>query len=108
MPDAVTLRGIEVDVSANTLCLLLGQGMAATSERVPATIDIGTGGRLLGVELPRSYISVMEPEAGTEHLARSAEVEVTVERERERGTPVAVTIPRRGAGYEITYPSGNQ
>lgn len=108
MPDAVTLRGIEVDVAANTLCLLLGEGEATTAERVPATIDIGTGGRLVGVELPRGYIDVMEPEADTEHLTRSAEVEVVVERERESGVAVAVTVPRRGAGYEITYPSGNQ
>jgi hypothetical protein len=108
MADMTTVRGIEVDVSANTLCLLLEGGEAATSERVPATIDIGTGGRLVGVELPSVYVDVMEAEAGTEHLTRSAAAEVVVDRAGEGGPPVAVTVPRRGAGYEITYPSGNQ
>lgn len=106
MPDTVTLRGIEVDVAANTLRLLVGEGTATATERVPATIDIGTGGRLVGVELPGAYIDVMEPESGTEHLTRSAEIAVTVE--REGGAAIAVTVPRRGDGYEITYPSGNQ
>lgn len=109
MPDGGTLRGIEVDVAANTLCLQLGgEGRAELTERVPATIDIGTGGRLVGVELPMGYVEVMEPEAGTEHLTRSAAAEVVVARERGSGVPVTVTVPRRGAGYEITYPSGNQ
>lgn len=108
MPDAVALRGIEVDVAANTLRLLLGdeEAGAVTVER--ATVDIGTGGRLIGVELPAGYIDVMEPEAGTEHLTRSAAAEVTVERAGTGGAAQAVTLPRRGAGYEITYPSGNQ
>ena len=73
MRDAVTLRGIEVDVAANTLCLMVGEGTPVAAERVPATIDIGTGGRLIGVELPTGYIDVMEPEAGTDHLTRSAD-----------------------------------
>lgn len=108
MPDRPRLRGIEVDLAANTLRLRLGDGRApaGTVERVPATIDIGAGGRLVGVELPAGYVEVMEPEAGTEHLTRSAEAEVVVE--REGSATVAVTLPRRGAGYEITYPSGNQ
>jgi hypothetical protein len=109
MPDGPTLRGIEVDVLANTLCLQLGEeGSVELIEQVPATIDIGTGGRLVGVELPTGYVEVMEPEAGTEHLTRSASAEVAVARERGSGVPVTVTLPRRGAGYEITYPSGNQ
>lgn len=108
MPEPTTLRGIEVDVAANTLSLMLGEASTTATERVPATIDVGTGGRLIGVELPSAYIDVMEPETGTEHLIRSVEVEVSVEREREGGAAVAVTVPRRGAGYEITYPSGNQ
>lgn len=108
MPEVATLRGIEVDVAANTLSLLLGEATTTATERVQATIDIGTGGRLIGVELPCGYIDVMEPEAGAEHLTRSADAEVTVERERAGGAAVAVTVPRRGTGYEITYPSGNQ
>lgn len=108
MPDTMDLRGIEVDVAANTLRLLLGEGETSVSEQVPATIDIGAGGRLIGVELSSGYIDVMEPERGTEHLTRSAAATVEVGRAGEGGLPVAVTVPRRGAGYEVTYPSGNQ
>ncbi len=108
MTDAATLRGIEIDVAANTLMLLLGEAEATISELVPATIDIGTGGRLIGVELPSGYVDVMEPETGTEHLTRSASAEVRVGRAGEGGSLAQVTLPRRGAGYEITYPSGNQ
>lgn len=104
------LRGIEVDLAANTLELRFGESGAAPEviADVPATVDIGTGGRLIGVELAAGYVEVMAPEPGTDHLTRSAEVAVSVARERGSGELVAVTVPRRGAGYEITWPSGNQ
>jgi hypothetical protein len=110
MPEAPHLRSIEVDLAANTLRLALADGDAAdiTSETLPATIDVGVGGRLHGVELAEGYVDVMPPEAGAEHLTRSAIATVTVERERGSGMLATVIVPRRGAGYEITWPSGNQ
>ncbi|HYH11136.1 MAG TPA: hypothetical protein VD789_02185 [Thermomicrobiales bacterium] len=109
MPDAVILRSLEVDLATNSLRLVLvesTEGRSIETLYETATIDIGTGGRLVGVELPDGYVDVMPPEPGTEHLIRSSMAEVGVE--RAGGEAVALVVPRRGAGYEITYPSGNQ
>lgn len=100
------LASIEVDLGANTFRLLLAGETGLAPGETPATIDIGAGGRLLAVELPALAIDVMPPDAGTEHLARSAAAVARVERAEEGA--VAVVLPRRGEGYEITYPSGNQ
>lgn len=75
-----------------------------------ATIDVGEQGRVLSIEVegmpghPTLLIDV-EPPAGD--LIRTASVTVTVERAGD-GSLQSVVLPRRGAGYEITYPSGNQ
>jgi hypothetical protein len=110
MADPARLRAIDVDLAANTLCLRFNDAAPAREvvEDVPAIIDIGAGGRLIGIELAAGYVDVMPPEPGTEHLTRSAETEVAVAREQGSGALASVTVPRRGAGYEITYPSGNQ
>lgn len=111
MRDGTRLRSLEVDLTTNTLRLLLSEsgGEEAThTERLPATIDVGAGGRLLGVELESGYVDVMPAQAGTEHLMRSARVEIAVEMGEGSNQPVALVIPRSGAGYEITWPSGNQ
>lgn len=110
MPE-LTLRSIDIDLAANTLRLALTEPdaeQATTTVEAEATIDIGTGGRLMGVELPDLYVDVMPPEPGTEHLIRSATATIGIERAGEGATPCALVIPRRGDGYEITYPSGNQ
>lgn len=109
MPDTVTLRSLEVDLNTNSLRLGVGEPIEGEEVRTTsetATIDIGTGGRLVGVELPGGYVDVMSPEPGTDHLIRSSEAEVLVERSGQ--TIVTLVVPRLGAGYEITYPSGNQ
>ena len=106
-----TLHAIDIDLAANTLLLVVREpGEAAPVERSPAeaTIDIGTAGRLIGVEGGDLYLDVMPPESGTEHLIRSVTARVTVEREAASGSLLAIVVPRAGEGYEITYPSGNQ
>ena len=109
MPDSLELLALEVDLATNTLRLVLdADAKEAASESEAATIDIGTGGRLVGVELAGGYIDVMPPEPGTDHLIRSADARIEVERERGSGAITALVVPRHGAGYEITYPSGNQ
>ena len=109
MADISTLRSLEVDLGTNTLRLVIGEsgeGDALRTSTESATIDIGASGRLIGVETADRYIDVMSPELGTEHLIRSTRAEIDVERVGER--PVTLIVPRLGAGYEITYPSGNQ
>jgi hypothetical protein len=109
MAEPAPLREIAVDLTANTLRLSFRDGtVSGETDAEPATIEVGTGGRLVGIELAAGYVDVMEAEPGTEHLTRRAAAEVAVERERGSGALVAMTLPRRGAGYEITYPSGNQ
>lgn len=103
--------GIEIDLGANTLVLkLTDDATSPDTDTVPtdAVIDVGVGGRLIGVELSDSYVPVMEPEPGTEALVRSADVQVGVAHDRSSRQIRAITVPRGGAGYEITYPSGNQ
>lgn len=103
---------------------------------VPAVIDIASEGRLLGVELsfaglsldPASamqlwlrrvtapspilidgdtaYIELSSfPEDGS-HVTRSVAIDAVVQ--VLDGFVVAVDVPRRGHGYEISYPSGNR
>jgi hypothetical protein len=82
------------------------------SVRVAATIDVGEGGRLLGVETP----DLTEPGAAdpfflplsrASGLSRSAEAMATVTLD-DAGRVLAIETPRRGPGYEISWPSGNR
>lgn len=121
MPGAEAVpRRICVDAARSTLEVTLGEDAdpGGTGRELVAcrvTIDIGERGRLLGVEVeppgsPGSG-SAVEPlyiaiEAGGGGLARSAEGMATAT--LLRGELVALSLPRRTAGYEITYPDGNQ
>ncbi|HEV2107752.1 MAG TPA: hypothetical protein VGR16_05775 [Thermomicrobiales bacterium] len=73
-------------------------------------VDVGEGGRLLSIEVEMArgtdplFIDI-DPPSGT--LSRTAVASITVETGI-AGTVSAITLPRRGHGYEITYPSGNQ
>jgi hypothetical protein len=94
-----------------------------------AILDIGEGGRLIGVEFParnaelnhwhddpatspfvtqdpgdRAYIQITPGDTGT---TRSTSIRVTAEYDSANHL-TAIVIPRRGHGYEISYPSGNQ
>lgn len=108
----LAVRGIEIDLRANTLRLDFGaprEGRSTDPESwQPASIDIGVGGRLLGVDLNGQYVPVMEPEPGTEALVRSASVQVGVVCDGGSKRIASIIIPRKGEGYEITFPSGNQ
>ncbi len=108
----LTLTSIEIDLERNLLRLNIETAPDGL-DREPAfggsaSIDIGTGGRLLGVDLGDRYVPVMPPGPDTEAMVRSAYAEVEIVREGETREPVSITVPRRGAGYEIAYPSGNQ
>ena len=123
----------------NTLRLTLDieQGRSVARLDLPGYVDVGEGGRLVGVEvLPaegvdlgqvlagwvadpvaRDYVAVDDGSAyvtlsvpvdgdGREE-ARAARATLAAELDESRRL-VALSIPRRGAGYEISYPSGNQ
>jgi hypothetical protein len=107
---------ISIDLKANTLCIPLPAGVdAAALDGIRlGTLDIGSKGRLLGIELGPFYLSVMDAEPGHDDLVRSADVPVTVSMIDMNGTNsgtasrFGVTFKRAGGSYEITYPSGNQ
>ena len=104
------------------------------SQHVPGIIDIADGGRLVGLELTppegisatdwmsrwvgdpvaREWVTIeddgrvyIQLTTGDERHVRSTPL--TLIAELESGSRLrAVGIPRRGDGYEISYPSGNQ
>lgn len=123
-----------VDTNQNILRLVLREPAASVETRaVPAILDVGEGGRLLGIELDITLSGSAMPPIASEHTAAAANPESgplyiplasTVEegstghvRSAEAtaqlltdadGVLCEVRVPRRGVGYEITYPSGNR
>ena len=102
----------------------------AVWEMRPATVDIGEAGRLLGVEIDLSTAperakpwttdspppGEFDPTTGSlyvaldsrvDRLARTATATARAGIDRD-GRLMRVEIPRRGEGYEISFPSGNQ
>ena len=102
---------LEVDLPRNMIVLTLEQDDGGTTCSTPARLDVGAGGRLLGLDLGRplpgvtedGYIELFPPLTSD---VRTAPVELLVT-ERD-GRVTRLDLPRRGEGYEITYPSGNQ
>jgi hypothetical protein len=99
--DLPKVTQVTVDLRRNVLVLELSAPLG--HEAATATIDIGALGRLIGVEVGESYLSISDPVPGSELQGRS----VTI------GLPVAspdraIVLPRRGADWEISFPSGNQ
>jgi len=115
-----------LDPGRNLLILCLSGGEPVGPARpAAATIDVGEGGRLLAVEVavdaapsgaglspsvsfdPVTSMLTIELGRQTEGFVRSASARVGLVVDG-RGVVLAVELPRRGAGYEITYPSGNR
>lgn len=99
-----------LDLPRNAIEIRLAEPAPGAARRfVRATVDVGESGRLLGVELalgggePR-YVPV---EPGRGELARSAAATVAVARTAD-GEIATIELPRRGADYELSYPSGNR
>jgi uncharacterized protein YuzE len=122
----------------NTLRLTLDheEGPVQTETVLPGLIDVGEGGRLVGVEVRAGdaadlsrileswltdpvasefvaagedavYITLSTAEKGTpDEQLRTAEATFLAELDAS-GNLVALSIPRRGHGFEISYPSGN-
>lgn len=76
-----------------------------------ATIDIGTRGRLLAIDLedpdgnPMLTISIDDPTAADRAIIRSARIPVTVSLD---AATLAIVFSRHGDAYDISWPSGNQ
>lgn len=104
----VYATNIAIDLRANTLSIQLpskiGNSLIGIDQ---GTIDIGANGRMLGIELGDTYVSVMDAEPGRDDLVRSAVIPVTISTPP-ISTETGITFRRTGSTWEISYPSGNQ
>lgn len=119
---------ILIDLRRNTLQLILSESPVGQPRRqaVPAVLDIGEAGALIGIELqPGRDLALALPEGNlaaeadrhdagylglaesSTPLARSASLTVDVLAD-EHGLIREITIPRRTESYEISFPSGNR
>lgn len=135
--DGAAPMTIDFLADRNALRLVVRPPLAAATGGFPttATLDVGGGGRLLGLEISVAadpalagpwrdndapataaydaaaavlFMPVMPPPAGLD-TAYPRTVGATVRLlTDDRGGLVAIEIPRRGHGYEIAYPSGNR
>lgn len=102
---------IEIDLRWNMIAVILGDpdvpvGPDAGAEQA-GLLDVGAGGRLVGLEVGDHYVGISDALAGTEHLTRSVAVPLWVNRAPD-GSLAAVLFGRSGNRYEISFPSGNQ
>lgn len=130
--DATPTFAILLDLPANLLRFQFGQHPGGTRTiTAPAIIDIGEAGKLIGVEAtlvdtgsitappipPDAPLDITTDAFGlaftftgqhaTSGLSRAAETTVTIAVGPD-GTLRELAVPRRGEGYEITWPSGNR
>jgi hypothetical protein len=101
---------IVVDTARNELWFELGADSGAGEVMTaPADLDIGERGRLLSLEIhlhqqtPQTIVidDRPDPYARTAHIT----VRCTIAPD---GSLTRVAVPRRGPGYELSYPSGNE
>ncbi len=107
MIETMNVTGITVDLRRNVLLLHLdgtetGTGaLDVTDQR--GMLDVGANGWLIGVEIGDRYFPIADVAPGTEHLVRSREAPILLSNE-----DGVIVVPRRGHGYELSFPSGNQ
>ena len=99
--DPPTVTQVMVDVRRNVLVFDLDGPLDHDVDQ--ATIDIGTLGRLIGIELGDTYLPISDPVPGGELHGRSVTIVLPV-----AAGSRSIVIPRRGVDWEISFPSGNQ
>jgi hypothetical protein len=102
MKQEPTVRQVLVDPRRNTLTLILDRPLDDAGTR-PAIMEVGAFGRLHGLEIDGSYLTISDPEPDTTFLVREIALAATV-------SPGGgeVILGRRGPGWEVSFPSGNQ
>jgi hypothetical protein len=95
---------VVIDLAANAIRLRVPGFPTTEQSTASATLDVGSNGRLIGLEIGERYIEVMDQPDIEDPYVRSARIDVSISPD----APPLISIPRRGAGYEITYPSGNE
>lgn len=108
MDDVLTPTALTVDLRRNTIDIAIDAPETGGGEAPERhLLEMGVRGRLLGIELDDAYLMVCAPSDEDAGLVREIEVEVGIRRDP-AGRVAQVSVPRHGAGYEITFPSGNQ
>lgn len=97
-----TATRIKLELATNTLRLTVEPPIPLRGT-YPALLDLTTRGRLLGIELDDHYVSLGDVEQFSSIQSRTAEISVEVQN---GGSDVIV--PRRGIGWEVSYPIGNR
>lgn len=109
MAETLIPVSLTVDLGRNAIEIATGHDAgnlpAGATERRP--LEMGVRGRLLGIDFGDAYLAICQPEEADLALARTVDADVMVARDA-AGRIGRVSVPRRGAGYEITFPSGNQ
>lgn len=115
MDDVLAPRSLTVDLGRNTIEITTGPAGAevgtdpaegeVTTEHRP--LEMGVRGRLLGIDFDDAYLMVCPAGDDDAGVTRTVTAALTVRRDTARRIQ-QVSVPRRGAGYEITFPSGNQ
>ncbi|MGC4108326.1 MAG: hypothetical protein QM753_18550 [Thermomicrobiales bacterium] len=107
-----TTIGIDFRANALTVSASVSSGSHDGEEFADiATIDIGTRGRLLAIDLedpagdPLLTVSIDEPTATDRAIMRSARISVRVASGAET---LSIVFSRHGETYDISWPSGNQ
>ena len=93
---------VTLDLATHSLQLALDSSLGLRGSQ-PATLDLATRGRLLGLEVGDRFIVLGDAAAIDQSLTRSVTVTVEVADDGR-----VVTLPRSGPGWEIAFPSGNR
>jgi hypothetical protein len=113
---------IGIDLRANTLTVTapvpadtMPLGGADAEESRYGIIDIGTQGRLLGIELEfgagHLSVSIADPTAADAAVLRSARIPLSAALRRDAAGSdgvLSIVFSRHGERYDISWPSGNQ
>lgn len=97
-------EAVVIDLASNAIRVRVPGFPGEPGSGREALLDVGANGRLIGLEVGEWYISVMDLPGADDPYVRSAGVRVDISPD----SPPSISIPRRGEGYEITYPSGNE
>lgn len=93
---------ITLDLHTNTLIVDVDPPLSVHGLQ-PATLDLATRGRLLGLEIDNRYIRLDDRPVVDHKLTRSVPVEIEIANDGH-----TILLPRSGNGWEIAFPSGNR
>lgn len=95
---------VVIDLAANTIRVRVPGFPGDPGEGHEAMLDVGSNGRLIGLEIGEWYVTVMDLPGAEDPYVRTADVLVDIS----VAESPSISLPRRGPDYEITYPSGNE